>query len=80
MVENYKHHDERWLDRYSDTCLERMWLVQRFSAGLCNMVHRFSENSSFQSRMQRADLSYMTQTAQGRAVFAHNFTGLPVQA
>lgn len=80
MVENYKRHDERWLDRYSDTCLERMWLVQRFSAGLCNMVHRFSENSPFQSRMQRADLSYMTQTAQGRAVFAHNFTGLPVQA
>jgi hypothetical protein len=30
--------------------------------------------------MQLADLNYMTGTQEGRAVFAHNFTGLPVQA
>ena len=80
LVEHYKRHDERWLDRYADTCLERMWLVQRFSAGLCTMVHQFPGQSEFDRRMQLADLNYMTGTREGRAVFAHNFTGLPVLA
>ena len=80
LVEHYKRHDERWLERYSDTCLERMWLVQRFSAGLCTMVHQFPGQSEFDRRMQLADLNYMTGTREGRAVFAHNFTGLPVLA
>ena len=80
LVEHYKRSDDRWLDRYSDTCLERMWLVQRFSASLCTMTHQFPGDSPFQRRMQRADLMYMTQTHEGRAAFAHNFTGLPVHA
>ncbi len=80
MVEHYKRGDDRWIDRYSDICLERMWLVQRFSASLCTMVHQFPGDSPFQRRMQRADLAYMTQTREGRAAFAHNFTGLPVEA
>lgn len=80
MTEHYKRGDDRWIDRYSDTCLERMWLVQRFAAGLCTMVHRFPGDSPFQRRMQRAELAYMTQTPEGRATFAHNFTGLPVHA
>jgi p-hydroxybenzoate 3-monooxygenase len=80
LVEHYKRHDPRWLDRYADTCLERMWLVQRFSAGLCTMVHQFPGQSAFERGMQLADLNYMTGTREGRAVFAHNFTGLPVLA
>jgi p-hydroxybenzoate 3-monooxygenase len=80
LVEHYKRHDQRWLDGYADTCLERMWLVQRFSAGLCTMVHQFPGQSAFERGMQLADLNYMTGTREGRAVFAHNFTGLPVQA
>lgn len=80
MVEHYQRSDDRWLDRYSDTCLERMWLVQRFAAGLCTMVHQFPSDDPFHRRIQRADLAYMTQTPQGRAAFAHNFTGLPVNA
>jgi p-hydroxybenzoate 3-monooxygenase len=80
LVEYYKQSDLRWLDNYSDTCLERMWLVQRFSAGLCTMVHQFPGESDFQRRMQLAELNYMTGTREGRATFAQNFTGLPVFA
>jgi p-hydroxybenzoate 3-monooxygenase len=80
LVEYYKQSDQRWLDNYSDICLERMWLVQRFSAGLCTMVHQFPGESDFQRRMQLAELNYMTGTREGRATFAHNFTGLPVFA
>ena len=80
LVEHYRRGDGRWLECYSETCLRRMWLVQRFSGGLCTMVHRFPENNPFGRRLQRADLEYMTGTAPGRAAFAHNFTGLPVES
>jgi p-hydroxybenzoate 3-monooxygenase len=80
LVEHYRRGDGQWLERYSDTCLRRMWLVQRFSAGLCTMVHQFPDDNAFVRRLQRADLDYMTGTAPGRAAFAHNFTGLPVEA
>jgi len=44
------------------------------------MVHQFPEDNPFVRRLQRADLEYMTGTEPGRAEFAHNFTGLPVEA
>ena len=76
----YRSGDEGGLGRYSEVCLRRMWLVHRFSSGLCTMVHSFKEDSSFVRNMQRADLDYMTGTAAGRRAFSENFTGLPVEA
>jgi p-hydroxybenzoate 3-monooxygenase len=80
LMEHYRRDNGKWLARYSQSCLERMWLVQRFSAGLCTMVHQFAGDSAFVRRLQRADLAYMTGTAAGRLQFAENFTGLPIAA
>ena len=80
LVEYYKRNNHHWMDSYSDTCLKRMWLVQRFAAGLCTTVHQFPSDSGFQRRMQLAELNFMTGTREGSAAFAHNFTGLPVLA
>lgn len=77
---HYKDGRGELLARYSDICLKRMWLVQRFSSGLCYMVHRFPGDSPFTQRMQLAELEYMTGTATGRRAFTENFTGLPVEA
>ncbi len=80
LTEQYRRGNGGYLDRYSDVCLKRMWRVQRFSAGLCNRVHRFPDENAFVRRLQRADLEYMTMTERGRMEFAENFTGLPVDA
>ena len=80
LTRYYANGDAAGLDRYSEVCLRRMWLVHRFSSGLCTMVHRFDQDSSFARHMQRADLDYMTGTAAGRLAFSENFTGLPVDA
>ena len=79
LVEQYKRGAPDILDSYSQTCLRRMWLVQRFSAGLCTMVHQFPGDNSFVRRLQRADLDYMTGTVAGRLAFSENFTGLPIE-
>ncbi len=79
LIERYKRASPELLQRYSDICLRRMWLVQRFSAGLCTMVHRFPGDSAFVQRLQRADLDYMTGTVPGRLAFSENFVGLPIE-
>ena len=78
IAAHYKAGTQELLDRYSQTCLKRMWLVQRFAAGLCTMVHQFPGDNPFVRRLQRADLDYMTGTAAGRLQFSENFTGLPI--
>jgi p-hydroxybenzoate 3-monooxygenase len=80
LTECYRAGRTDRLERYSEVCLQRMWLVQRFSAGLCTMVHQFPGENPFMRRLQRADLEYMTTTVAGRLAFAENFTGLPVAA
>lgn len=80
LHQHYRLGRDELLEGYSATCLRRMWLVQRFSAGLCTMVHSFPGDSSFVRRLQRADLEYMTGTHAGRLQFAENFTGLPISA
>ncbi|MBC7437999.1 MAG: FAD-dependent monooxygenase, partial [Bdellovibrionales bacterium] len=83
MAGHYKRGNKQGdgnLARYSQTCLKRMWLVQRFSAGLCTMSHQFPQDNPFVRRLQRADLDYMTGTRAGRLQFSENFTGLPIDA
>lgn len=79
LTRHYRAGDGTLLDRYSEICLRRMWQVQRFSAGLCTMVHSFPGQSDFGRRLQRADLEHMTGTAAGRMAFSENFTGLPIE-
>jgi p-hydroxybenzoate 3-monooxygenase len=80
LVDYYRRASRGVLDRYSEICLRRTWLVQRFSSGLCTMVHRFPDDSPFVQRLQLADLRYMTGTETGRREFSENFTGLPIEA
>ncbi len=80
LAAHYKRGDDALIERYSETCLRRMWLVERFSTWLCTTVHRFPDSDAFTRRLQLAELQYMALTETGRRSFAENFTGLPVEA
>lgn len=54
--------------------------VERFAAGLRNMVHHFSGDSDFVRRLKRADLDYMTGDTRRTTSVPENFTSLPVEA
>lgn len=73
------YHDGRTdlIERYSDTCLDRIWKAERFSWWMTNMLHRFPDHDSFARRIQRAELRYYTQHEAGRRVLAENYVGLP---
>jgi p-hydroxybenzoate 3-monooxygenase len=67
------------LDRYSETCLRRIWRVQRFSWWMTSMLHRFDEHDAFQQHMQLAELDYLASSRAAATTLAENYVGLPME-
>jgi p-hydroxybenzoate 3-monooxygenase len=67
------------LDRYSETCLRRIWKAQRFSWWMTSMLHRFGDASPFDQRRQLAELDYVTTSRAAAASLAENYVGLPME-
>jgi p-hydroxybenzoate 3-monooxygenase len=65
------------LERYSQTCLRRIWKVQRFSWWMTAMLHRFAEHNPFDERRQVAELDYVTTSRAAATTLAENYVGLP---
>jgi p-hydroxybenzoate 3-monooxygenase len=77
LIEFYATRSPRLLDRYSDVCLKRVWRAQRFSWWMTSMLHRFPHHTSFERRMQLAELDYITGSRAGMTTLAENYVGLP---
>jgi p-hydroxybenzoate 3-monooxygenase len=67
------------LDAYSDTCLRRIWKVQRFSGWMTAMLHRFPGEDAFGARIQLAELDYLTSSRAAAKTLAENYVGLPFE-
>jgi p-hydroxybenzoate 3-monooxygenase len=67
------------LDTYSDTCLRRVWKVQRFSWWMTSMLHRFPDENPFDQRRQLAELDYVTSSRAAAKTLAENYVGLPLE-
>lgn len=77
MVEHFKSGNSVHLDAYSQTCLTRVWKVERFSWYMSSMLHQFPDHSPFEKRMQRAEYDYVTRSHAGAMAIAENYVGLP---
>jgi p-hydroxybenzoate 3-monooxygenase len=66
------------LDRYSETCLRRVWKAQRFSWWMTSMLHRFGDDP-FQRGLQLAELDYITRSRAPATALAENYVGLPLE-
>ncbi len=66
------------IQRYSSTCLRRIWGAERFSWFMTHLLHRFSDNR-FDRRIQLADLQYYTSSRAGLKSIAENYVGLPYE-
>ncbi len=66
------------LDRYSDTCLRRVWKAVRFSWWFTAMMHKVDDDPLGQ-RLQLAELDYLTGSVAARTAMAENYVGLPFE-
>jgi p-hydroxybenzoate 3-monooxygenase len=69
--------DTGLLERYSDTCLRRVWRVQHFSWWMTSMLHRFDPSDRYQPRLQISELQYVTSSRAAATTLAENYVGLP---
>jgi p-hydroxybenzoate 3-monooxygenase len=76
FIEYYKEHTTRGLDRYSERALARVWKAERFSWWMTMLLHTFPD-SSFEQKMQLAELDYIFTSRTGASALAENYVGLP---
>ena len=74
----YARGDGRGLARYSETCLRRIWKVQRFSWWMTSLLHRFETHTPFERRVQLAELDYVASSVAASTALAENYIGLPL--
>jgi len=67
------------LDRYSDTCLRRVWRAQRFSWWMTSMLHRAPGSCEFDYRRQIAELEYLTSSRAAMTSLAENYVGMALE-
>jgi p-hydroxybenzoate 3-monooxygenase len=75
LIAHYRESSDALLDGYSATALRRIWRAERFSAWLTSVLHRFPGQSSFDRRMQLAELDQLASSAAARAAFVESYTG-----
>ena len=78
FIAYYKENRTDLLDRYSETCLRRVWKAIRFSWWFTSMTHKFNDDP-IDGRIQLAELDYLTSSEAARATMAENYVGLPFE-
>lgn len=79
LVERYKRSNHHFIDTYSQTCLNRVWKVERFSWQMSMLLHQFPEHTPFEKRMQRAEFDYLVSSEAAAKTIAENYVGLPLE-
>jgi p-hydroxybenzoate 3-monooxygenase len=73
----YETASEDWLERYSATCLRRVWKAQRFSWWMTTLLHRLPDETGFDRQRQLADIDYLTSSRAAMLSLAEQYVGLP---
>ena len=71
----YSKRDERLLDAYSATCLERVWRAEEFSNYMTQMLHP-NYDDGFENGVQHARLRQATQSREAATVLSRNYVDL----
>ena len=79
LAERYTTGKVDALDRYSSTALERVWAAEHFSWWMTSMLHRFSDDDPFGSRMQLAELRKVVGSSALQTALAEQYVGVPLR-
>jgi p-hydroxybenzoate 3-monooxygenase len=81
LVEAFRTGGTGLLDRYSVSCLRRVWKVQHFSHSMTAMLHRFPDDGDgFQHRLQLGQLQHLSVSRAAQTNLAENYVGLREEA
>ena len=78
LVPFLRKNDASLVERYSQTCLQRVWKTVRFSNYMTTLLHRFPTHTPFERQIQLAELDYIAGSRAAQTVVAENYVGLPM--
>jgi len=67
------------IERYSATCLRRVWKAQRFSWWMTQLFHLDPTHNAFDRKRQLAELDYVVSSEAAARSLAENYVGLPME-
>ena len=79
LIAYYNQQRTDLLDRYSETCLRRVWKAIRFSWWFTSLMHKF-DDEPLGHRLQIAELDYLAGSSAAQTVMAENYVGLPFES
>ena len=65
------------IDQYSEKALKRVWKAERFSWWFSSLMHRDSKQTTFDQKMQIAELEFLRTNTAAQKAMAENYVGLP---
>ncbi len=76
----YRSGRSELIERYSATCLRRVWKAQRFSWWMTQLFHLDPTHNAFDRQRQLAELDYVVSSEAAARSLAENYVGLPMEA
>jgi p-hydroxybenzoate 3-monooxygenase len=72
----YRENRTDLLDAYTATALRRVWRAEYFSWWMTRLMHRLDDASSFEQRLQVAELEHVTTSRAAATALAENYVGV----
>ena len=79
LVSWYETGSAALLERYSATCLRRVWRAEHFSWWMTSMLHRLPGGDPFDLKLQLSQLRYVVSSRVAAASLAENYVGLELE-
>ncbi|MFO7804372.1 MAG: 4-hydroxybenzoate 3-monooxygenase [Paracoccaceae bacterium] len=77
LCDHYENGSDAGLDAYSEKALARVWKAERFSWWFSSLMHRYPDQTTFDHRMQVAELEFLRSNDAAQKAMAENYVGLP---
>lgn len=74
IVEWYVSGSTAGLDGYSESCLQRVWRAQHFSAFMTSLFHLDAAADPFEHKLRLANLAYIARSRAAATALAENYT------
>ena len=76
----YRGGRTHYLESYCNMALRRVWSAERLSWWLTNLLHRFSNDTSFDERVRENQFDYLAASEHAQASLAEQYVGLPFES
>jgi p-hydroxybenzoate 3-monooxygenase len=75
LVDFFRSGSRTKLDQYSESCLQRVWRAEHFSAWMTGLLHRDPAGDPFEHKLRLSYLRYVTSSKPAATTLAENYVG-----